>query len=83
MEDAAGRTTASTRATAADTDALDALRWHWGEAYEIGVDDERGWWARRGDGLGGDITASGPDELRAAIWENYALKPVPRAREGV
>lgn len=82
MEDAAGRTAARTQATAADTDALDTLRWHWEDAYEIGHDPERGWWARRGDGLGGDVIASGPDELGAAIWENYTLKPVPRAPGG-
>jgi hypothetical protein len=27
----------------ADDYALEALRWDWGEAYEIGRDHERGW----------------------------------------
>lgn len=57
---------------------LAALRWDWGEAYRIGHDDVRGWWARRRDGLGGDITAPGPDELQRALREDYGLKPVPR-----
>lgn len=57
--------------------ALDALRQRWGQWYRIGHDDARGWWARRRDGLGGDITADTPDELQAAIGEDYALKAVP------
>jgi hypothetical protein len=61
-----------------DWEALEALRWHWGEAYEIGRDDTRGWRARRRDGLGGDITAGGPDDLRQAIRGDYAVKAVPR-----
>jgi hypothetical protein len=39
--------------------ALDALRWHWGTAYEIGVDDGQ-WWYRRRDGKGGRETATPP-----------------------
>jgi hypothetical protein len=62
-----------------DERALEALRWNWGEAYLIGWDVVRDWWANRRDGLGGDITAAGPDELRAAILADYTLKPVPRA----
>ncbi len=58
--------------------ALEALRWDWGEAYEIGLDDELGWHARRRDGLGGWLTAPGADELYEAIAADYALKPVPR-----
>jgi hypothetical protein len=76
MEHAAGRTAAG---KAADDDALDALRFHWGDAYEIGRDDERGWWARRRDGFGGDLSVAGPDELYEAIAADYALKPVPRS----
>jgi hypothetical protein len=75
MEHAAGRTAAS---TAADHYALEALRWDWGDAYEIGHDDERGWRARRRDGLGGDLTATDPDGLYALIGDDYALRPVPR-----
>jgi hypothetical protein len=62
----------------ADDLALEALRWHWGDAYRIGWDAVRGWWARRRDDLGGGITAETADELYAAISADYALKPVPR-----
>jgi hypothetical protein len=62
----------------ADEPALAALRYGWGDAYMIGCDDERGWWARRRDGLGGDITADDPEALWQAILEDYDLKPVPR-----
>lgn len=58
--------------------ALDALRFGWGDAYKIGRDDERGYWARRRDGLGGDLTAGDPDALRTAIRADYDFKPVPR-----
>jgi hypothetical protein len=58
--------------------ALAALRWGWGEAYRIGRDATRGWWAHRRDNLGGDITADDPDNLWQAIREDYDLKPVPR-----
>jgi hypothetical protein len=57
--------------------ALDALRWHWGDAYDIGRDDGV-WWFLRRDGLGGRETASGPDALRTAIIDNYILSPVRR-----
>ncbi len=61
--------------------ALEALRWHWGDAYEIGVSGGR-WRAKRRDGLGGQIEAPddrpGPDGLGWAIADDYQLKPVPR-----
>jgi hypothetical protein len=76
MGHAAGRTAAR---IAADDQALAALRWHWGEAYEIGRDDDRGWHARRHDGLGGDLTAADPDGLHAGIAADYAVRPVPRS----
>ena len=61
-----------------DEDALAALRFGWGEAYRIGWDDARGWWAARRDGKGGDITAGDPDQLWQAIVDDYTLLPVPR-----
>lgn len=57
--------------------ALDALRWNWGDAYDIGLDDGV-WWFKRRDGIGGIETASGPDALRRAIIDNYILRPVRR-----
>ena len=62
----------------ADGDALEALRWDWGEAYLIGHDDERGWWAARRDRIGSLLTGADPEGLRAAIRADYALKRVPR-----
>lgn len=64
--------------TAVDETALARLRYGWGEAYRIGWDATRGWWANRRDGLGGDITAEDPGKLDAAIRADYALRPVPR-----
>ena len=61
-----------------ERDALEAVRFGWDTAYLIGYDDERGYWAARRDRIGGLLTAPTPDELRQAITEDYALKPVPR-----
>jgi hypothetical protein len=61
-----------------DGEALEALRFGWGDAYLIDYDGERGYWAARRDRIGGLLTASDPDELRNAINEDYAVKPVPR-----
>lgn len=61
-----------------DALALEGLRHGWGEAYEIGCDDEQGWHARRRDGIGGLITAAGPDELWPAVCADYELSPVSR-----
>lgn len=57
--------------------ALEALQWHWGNAYEIGVDDGQ-WWYRRRDGKGGTETAGTPDDLRNQIVIDYTCYPVPR-----
>lgn len=65
-------------AGAADQQALAALRFGWGEAYRIGWDPVRGWWARRRDDIGGDITSADADGLWNMIREDYDLKPVPR-----
>jgi hypothetical protein len=61
-----------------DEQALEALRLGWGEAYEIGYDDERGWWAARRDRIGGLFTAADPEALRDYVREDYGVKPVPR-----
>ena len=61
-----------------EQDALDAVRFGWGDAYLIGHDEEHGYWAARRDRIGGLLIAIGPDELRQAIIEDYAVKPVPR-----
>lgn len=64
-----------------DQNALDAIRFSWGDAYMIGHDDERGYWAARRDRIGGLLTAPSPDELRQAVADDYALKRVPRELE--
>jgi len=56
---------------------LGQLRWHWGDAYLIGRDDERGWWAARRDQIGVYLTAPGPGELGQAIRADYAARPMP------
>jgi hypothetical protein len=66
----------------ADDCNLEALRFGWGDAYEIGYDKEHGWHAKRRDGLGGRLTAPDPDGLDAAIQGDYNLRPVPRDLPG-
>ena len=51
--------------------ALEALRLDWDGVYMIGRDDERGWWAARHGRIGSVMTASEPDELRAAMAEDF------------
>jgi hypothetical protein len=63
-------------ARTAEQDALEALRLHWGEHYLIGHNPEIGWWAARRNVTGHLITAQGPDELHAAMAEDYGpVKP--------
>ena len=62
--------------------ALEVLRLERGQADRIGQDAVRGCWAQRRDGLGGDITAETPDELRTTINEDHMLKPVPAELAG-
>jgi hypothetical protein len=58
--------------------ALEALRWCWGEVYEIWVEqDTAQWLARRLDGLG-VIEGSSPDGLRVEVLEDWLLRPVRR-----
>jgi hypothetical protein len=64
--------------TPREQDALEAVNFGWGDAYLIGHDDDRGYWAARRDRIGGLLMAADADELRRAISEDYALKPVPR-----
>jgi hypothetical protein len=64
--------------TSLDKDALARLRYGWGDAYRIGRDDTRGWWARRRDNIGGDLTAADAGRLWDAILKDYIAHPVPR-----
>jgi hypothetical protein len=55
----------------AEDQALEALRLDWGWAYQIGWNDEHGWWAARHGKVGYLLKADSPDGLRAAIAEDY------------
>lgn len=55
---------------------LEALRWNWGEAYEI--TGAAGQWAAQHRDNGRMLVAGGPDGLRELIIEDYAAQPVPR-----
>ena len=61
----------------AGEDALDELRFHWSDAYEIDV--QGGWWrAKRRDRQGGWLIAGTADELWEAIRADYRADPVRR-----
>jgi hypothetical protein len=81
MSDTGGASLADASASPEDKE-LAALRYGWGEAYRIGHDEARGWWASRRDDLGGDITAGGAEELTRKIQADYGLKKVPRELPG-
>jgi hypothetical protein len=66
------------RTAAADGNALAELRWGWGEAYRIGWDPVRRYWANRRDGKGDDIKTPDQDALWAAIFADYTSSPVRR-----
>jgi hypothetical protein len=57
---------------------LEALRFDWGDAYEIGFDDEHGWHAKRRDGLGAILPAADSDGLYGVIAADYRDRPVAR-----
>jgi hypothetical protein len=57
--------------------ALEALRWNWGTAYDIGCNEADGWHARRRDGKGRLITTDWPGELRSQIVADYTFRAVP------
>lgn len=63
--------------TAGDEQVSDlaALRWHWGDAYEIGCDDGT-WWYERRDGIGDRERAGDPVELYRMITGDYEFRPV-------
>ena len=78
MDDAAGPASASTPRTSAEQDMLAELESRWGEAYIIGHDEERGWWAARRGSIGRFFTAPGPGELQEAIAGDCQAGPGPR-----
>jgi hypothetical protein len=82
MESAADKDAARSATTAADKDALKALDFDWGEAYVI-VHEGGCWQAGRRDSPGHMLTASDPEQLRAAVRADYELRPVPRDLPGM
>jgi hypothetical protein len=68
--------TAPQAARTAEDEALEALRPDWAAFYMLGYDGDRGFWAARRDQIGGCLAEDTPEELRAAIEEDHAMKPV-------
>ena len=61
-------------------EALEALLFHWGDAYLISVGDEGGVWrAVRRDNQK-TLIATEAIDLRDEIVQDYAASPVPRDR---
>jgi len=58
-----------------DGDLAD-LRWHWGDAYDITVQNGMLRAARRDDGAA--VTATTAERLAAEIRTDYGARPVPR-----
>jgi len=58
-------------------EALDELRWHWGEAYVIECFGPGRWVAQRRDNKG-TLRAGSSDLLDQVIRADYDREPVPR-----
>jgi hypothetical protein len=56
--------------------ALEALEPDFGESFMLGYDEEHGWHAARRDRIGGYVDGDTPGELRTAMAESLAMKPV-------
>jgi hypothetical protein len=63
-----------------EEEALDALRWHWGDAYSISAAEPDVWVAQRRDNRG-TIRADSPAGLRDRILADYLACPVRRDLE--
>jgi hypothetical protein len=61
---------------------LDALRWHWGDAYLISFFEPDAWVAQRKDNRE-TLRADTPADLRDLILADYTARPVPRQLPGV
>ena len=59
------------------TPDLDEIRFHWGEAYDVGRDGGM-WTARRRDDRGSPLADPSPEGLLLLIRADYAAMPVPR-----
>jgi hypothetical protein len=61
---------------------LDALRWHWGDAYLISFFEPDQWVAQRRDDRA-TLRADNPVDLRDLIMADYTARPVSRQIAGV
>ena len=59
-------------------DPLDAVRFHWEDAYEITRDADGLCRAARRDGLGKALEAKDPEILTKLIAADYQARPVSR-----
>ena len=66
------------RLTTAEEQALEALRLDYGDGWVIGHSEEHGWYAASRDPVGAYRAEDTPDELRASLAGESAL----RAGEG-
>lgn len=51
--------------------ALEVLWLLWGDEYDIGFDDEHGWWASRHGVVGHLLTAGDPGELGQMLGDDF------------
>ncbi|HLN69092.1 MAG TPA: hypothetical protein VK280_17720 [Streptosporangiaceae bacterium] len=56
---------------------LDALRWHWGDAYLISFFEPDQWVAQRRDNRE-TLRSDSPVDLRDLIYADYTARPVSR-----
>jgi hypothetical protein len=61
---------------------LEALRWHWGDAYLIHYIETAGKWVAQRRDSHATISAESAGELRDLILADYNDRPVPRQRDG-
>jgi hypothetical protein len=79
MNEAEQPDTVGSIAAAAEQRSLEALRWDWGEAYEIEMPGAgHGWRARRLHGLGGWIDADSAEDLLNQTISDHLTRPVRR-----
>jgi hypothetical protein len=60
-----------------EAEALESLRWHWGDAYAVSCPAPGTWLAQRRD-TRETLGAASAEELRDAILADYIPRPVPR-----
>jgi hypothetical protein len=73
MGGSGNETVKSTTTDVTNDASLEALRWNWGDAYEIEITSDGGWRARRRNGLGGWMTAGNSDDLNRQIVDEYTV----------